>query len=146
MIATHQSSHRARGGSPVPPCYDLFFIKEHLDAGSRHGSQAGSLFRVTMAKRTADGSYPHFLRSLLAGHWSAFGFPSSCTLDHARKYLQQPAYCGGWLARLLTVNTERSVHVPRPPSFVRYCFLGEHRREFTCFGVEPMADNRTRAM
>ncbi|KAM6476966.1 hypothetical protein HDV62DRAFT_383931 [Trichoderma sp. SZMC 28011] len=67
---------------------------------------------------------PTLLRSLLAGHWSAFGFPSSCTLDHARKYLQQPAYCGGWLARLLTVNTERSLHVPRPPS---YCFLGEHR-------------------
>lgn len=35
-------------------------------------------------------SYPHS-RTLLAGHWSALGFPS-CTLDHARKYLQQPAW------------------------------------------------------
>lgn len=44
----------------MPPYYELYFPKEHLDAGSRHGSQAASSFSVTMAKHTADGSYPHF--------------------------------------------------------------------------------------
>ncbi|PKK54901.1 hypothetical protein CI102_409 [Trichoderma harzianum] len=94
---------------PSAPCYELFFPQGTSRCRQSSWLSSCQFLSCNSGQTHCRRLIPTLLRSLLVGHWSAFGFPSSCTLDHARKYLQQPAYCGGWLARLLTVNTERSL-------------------------------------